>query len=82
LVGVGSFARVHNVKVLKCEENQSDPLHKEYKDKPLALKEFSKAYIVSHDDAELANCEVIVVLKKFVFRINILIFPFYCDVDY
>lgn len=58
LLGIGSFARVWKIKLRNYQSEDSEPLEDEYYNKPLALKEFTKAFIVSHDDAELANCEV------------------------
>ena len=58
LLGVGSFARVFKTKLKNFEDEEIGPLKKEYFSKPLALKEFTKAYIANHDDAELANWEV------------------------
>lgn len=58
LLGVGSFARVWKIKLKSFENETIDSVKPEHYSRPIALKEFTKAYIVSHDDAELANCEV------------------------
>jgi serine/threonine protein kinase len=58
LLGVGSFARVFKLKLKNYENEQDEPIDQVHYSRPLALKEFVKAYIINHDDSELANCEV------------------------
>lgn len=55
LLGVGSFARVWKLKLKAFELQSHRQLNPVHFSKPVALKEFTKAYIVTHDDAELAN---------------------------
>lgn len=55
---MGSFARVYKIILKNYENEEHEPLKQEYFSKPIAIKEFTKAFIANHDDAELANCEV------------------------